>query len=145
MSGSRHWFAVGAILAALAVAAGAFGAHGIEEFCAEKYTGEKQVAGMTVPLSWKRAQDFNTGARYHMYHALGLIAVGVLSRGRSRRPLQIAAWSFLLGTVLFSGSLYALTLTGRTWWGMVAPLGGVLFIVGWIALAAAAFQESRTR
>ena len=73
-----------------------------------------------------------------MYHGLGLLAVGLLSMRRPSKSLQVAGWSFLLGIVLFSGSLYVLTLTGETRWGAVAPIGGVLLIVGWVALAIAA-------
>ncbi len=127
-------------MAGLAVMAGAFGAHGLDTYFAEKYVSAapKTIAGHSVPASYKYLEDFKTGARYQMWHALGLIAVGFLSQVRRKKSLQIAGWSFLLGIVLFSGSLYALTLTGITKFGMVAPIGGTLMIVGWVALAVAA-------
>lgn len=127
-------------MACVAVIAGAFGAHGLDNYFAEKYASAetKTVSGHTIPASYKYLEDFKTGARYQMYHALGLIAVGLLSQARRKRSLQIAGWSFTLGIVLFSGSLYALTLSGITKFGMVAPIGGTLMIVGWAALAVAA-------
>ena len=124
-------------MAALAVIIGAFGAHGVDRYFAEKYAGgePKSIAGFEVPLSWKRLEDFKTGAEYQMYHALGLVAVGLLMTLRRHAALQVAGWAFLVGILLFSGSLYVLTLTGQTVWGMVAPIGGTAFIVGWFALA----------
>src|SRR3984957_15526790 len=100
-------------------------------------TPPKMVAGREVPASWKYLQDFKTGAEYQMYHALALLAVGLAARGGRTRMLDVAGWAFLLGIVLFSGSLYVLTLTGETRWGMVTPFGGVLFLIGWGALALA--------
>ena len=133
----KSWLTIGATLAGLAVVTGAFAAHGIDEFCAKKYQDArtKSIAGLEIPVSWKRLQDVKTAAEYQMYHALGLIAVGLLSQTRKKKSLQTAGWSFLGGIVLFSGSLYVLTLTGQTWWGAVTPIGGLLFIVGWVALA----------
>ena len=141
---SKSWLTIGAVLAGLAVVLGAFAAHGLDTYFAEKYAtaSPKTVAGFPVPASWKYLHDFKTGVEYQMYHALGLVAVGVLSLSQPRRALQFAGWSFLLGIVFFSGSLYALALTGETRFGMVAPIGGVLFIVGWLALAAAVFPCS---
>lgn len=137
MRAGRTWLILGSLLAGLSVVNGAMAAHMLDGYFAEKYaSGEpKKVAGVDVPLAAKRLQDFRTGAEYQMYHSLGMIAVGTLCERRSRKSLQVAGWSFLLGIVLFSGSLYVLTLTGTTWWGMVTPFGGVLFIIGWIALA----------
>jgi uncharacterized membrane protein YgdD (TMEM256/DUF423 family) len=114
------WIRIGAISAALAVAAGAFGAHGLREMLA--------ASG--------RAETFETAVRYHMAHALALVAVGLLGLHAGRgTDLEVAGWSFLVGTVLFSGSLYGLSLSGPRWLGPITPLGGVAFIVGWIALA----------
>jgi uncharacterized membrane protein YgdD (TMEM256/DUF423 family) len=137
---SKSWTSFGAIMATLAVALGAFGAHGADEYFAELYVHASPitVAGLRIPAAYKRLQDYNTAARYHMYHALALLVVGLLSRERPKKSLQLAGWSFLLGIMLFSGSLYYLALTGARWLGMVTPFGGVLFIVGWIALAVAA-------
>lgn len=137
---SRSWTSIGAIMATLGVVLGAFGAHGADSYFEKFYADAepKTVAGMTIPASYKYLEDYKTGVRYHMYHSLALIAVGLLSRVRPKRSLQLAGWSFLLGIMLFSGTLYYLAMTGATWLGMITPLGGTLFIVGWIALAIAA-------
>ena|SRR5579872_5639689 len=137
MSFSLPWLSIGAVLAGLAVAAGAFAAHGLDGFFANKYRDDppKLVAGREVPLSVKRLQDFKTGAEYQMYHGLALLVVGLAARGGRTRILDLAGWSFLLGIVLFSGSLYVLTLTGEARWGAVTPFGGLLFLVGWAVLA----------
>jgi uncharacterized membrane protein YgdD (TMEM256/DUF423 family) len=89
----------------------------------------------------KRLQDFHTAATYQVYHALGLIVVGLLLRSGPSTALQVAAWCFLAGILLFSGSLYALVLSGKTWWGAVTPLGGVEVIVGWAALAIGTYSS----
>ncbi len=114
----RLFFGVGALSALISVAAGAFGAHALR-------------ARLTPEL----LAVFETAARYQMYHALGLLAVAwATSRSPGALPVW-AGWLFVAGTVLFSGSLYALALTGVRWWGAVTPLGGVAFIAGWICLA----------
>ena len=119
---SRLWVTVGAVNAFLAVAAGAFGAHGLRS----------RVEPELIAV-------FETGARYHMYHALGLIAVGFLA---PQRPAAAwAGWCMLTGIALFSGSLYALTLTGARQLGAITPLGGVAFLGGWILLALAAARR----
>jgi len=79
---------------------------------------------------------FETGVRYHMYHALAvLIVAAVIGHAGSARLLEIAGWLFVGGVVLFSGSLYALALTGVTTLGAVTPIGGLLFLAGWASLA----------
>ena len=108
----------GAVSAALAVLAGAFGAHALRA---------------RVPLDLLTA--FETGARYQMYHALGLLAVALLVERVPHVGVRAAGWLFIAGTVLFSGSLYALTLTGVRALGAVTPFGGICFIAGWVALA----------
>jgi len=114
----RLFFSVGALSALVSVAAGAFGAHALR-------------ARLTPEL----LAVFETAARYQMYHALGLLAVAwATSRSPGALPVW-AGWLFVAGTVLFSGSLYALALTGVRWWGAVTPLGGVAFLAGWICLA----------
>ena len=142
---SQSWTSFGAIMAALGVALGAFGAHGADRYFAELYVRAQPivVAGMRIPAATKRLEDYNTAVRYHMYHAIALLIVGVLSRARPKKSLQLAGWSFLLGIMFFSGSLYYLALTGIRWLGMITPIGGVLFIVGWIALAVAARPGAR--
>jgi uncharacterized membrane protein YgdD (TMEM256/DUF423 family) len=119
----RLFLAAAAISAAISVAAGAFGAHGLR-----------------ARLSPELLAAFETGARYEMYHAIGL-ALAAWAAGRF--PGSAAAWAgwlFVAGTVLFSGSLYALALTGVRSLGAVTPFGGVAFIAGWIALALAALR-----
>jgi uncharacterized membrane protein YgdD (TMEM256/DUF423 family) len=119
----RLFFAAGAVSAAVAVAAGAFGAHALR-----------------ARLPPDLLEVFKTGAQYQMYHALGLLAAG-WAFGRSPGGAAASAgWPFLAGTVLFSGSLYALTLSGVRALGAITPFGGVAFIAGWIALAAAALR-----
>ncbi|WP_435017719.1 DUF423 domain-containing protein [Tundrisphaera sp. TA3] len=116
------WVRAGAILGALAVAAGAFGAHSLEG----------RIEARMVDI-------FKTGATYQMFHALALVGVGLLiGSGRGGASASVAGWSFLLGTLIFSGTLYALALSGIRWLGAITPIGGVLMIVGWIALALAA-------
>ncbi len=135
----HRWIILGALSAGLAVICGAFAAHRLDTQLPKQYAGQTRVvAGETTPAARKYLGDFKTAAEYQMFHALGMIAVGLLARDRSSRSLHLAGWSFLLGTVLFSGSLYALVLSGVTKLGMITPLGGLLFIVGWIAMAVAA-------
>lgn len=133
------WLIWGAVNGFLAVTCGAFAAHGLDKFVVEKYADvpAKTVAGQEIPASYKYLQDFKTAADYQMYHALGLLAVGLLSLHGRRRSLQTAGWCFLVGILLFSGSLYLLVLTKTFWLGAITPIGGTLFLVGWVALALA--------
>jgi uncharacterized membrane protein YgdD (TMEM256/DUF423 family) len=117
----RLFVTLGAGSAFLAVAAGAFGAHALR-----------------TRLPADLLQVFETAARYQMYHALGLVAVAwVVGRWPGALP-QWAGWLFVAGTILFSGSLYALALSGIRWLGAITPLGGVAFLAGWVCLALAA-------
>ncbi len=113
---------VGAVMGAVGVAIGAFGAHGLRG-----------------RLSPDMLAVFETGVRYHMYHALAIMATAALFPRVDGRAVVVAGWCFAGGIVLFSGSLYALALSGVTILGAVTPLGGVLFLIGWISLAVAAF------
>lgn len=138
MKTPRQLIMTGAILAALAVVFGAFGAHGLEPRLKALYGDQqKSIAGHSVPATYKYLQDFKTGADYHMYHALGLLALGITSvqSPAVRRSHRVAAWCFVLGIALFSGSLYVLVLTGMKWLGAITPIGGTLMIIGWIAFA----------
>ena len=140
---SQSWTMIGAVLAGLAVALGAYAAHGLDRYLVTKYANEtREVAGQTVPAAQKYLTDFKTGTAYQMSHALALIAVGLLALTRRKVSLQIAAWCFLAGIVLFCGSLYVIALLGTHWqgirWGLVAPFGGVAFLIGWLAFAIAA-------
>lgn len=137
------WLLLGAALAGLSVAAGAFAAHGLDRYFTVKYAGETRVSGgREMSRSEKYLHDFKTAAEYQMTHSLALLAVGILTERRKTICLQIAGTAFLLGIALFSGSLYLLTITGVTKWGMVTPIGGVFFLVGWTALAVAAMRRN---
>jgi uncharacterized membrane protein YgdD (TMEM256/DUF423 family) len=114
---------LGACSGALAVAAGAFGAHALR--------------GRLDP---RALEVFETAARYQMYHALALFAAA-WAMGCHARWGAAAGWLFTAGTLLFSGSLYALALTGHRWLGAVTPLGGVAFLLGWLCLAVAVLQR----
>jgi uncharacterized membrane protein YgdD (TMEM256/DUF423 family) len=119
------WFATGAVLAGLGVVLGAFGAHGLK-----------------ARVSAEMLVIFETGVRYHLIHALGLLAVAF---GLSRWPsgfIVAAGWLFVVGILVFSGSLYLMTLTGAKWMGAITPLGGLAFILGWAALAIGALRGS---
>lgn len=140
---SKSWTVIGGLFAALAVALGAYAAHGLDKYLVEKYAGEtREVVGQTVPAAEKYLTDFRTGVSYQMYHALGLIAVGLLSETKRCLGLQIAAWCFVLGILLFSGALYVIALQGPQWqgirWGLFAPFGGIAYILGWLSLAISA-------
>lgn len=122
-----RWLAVAAVLGGLAVIIGAFGAHGLDR----------------ISSSWpednrlRRLENWETGARYHMYHALALALLGLYLSWRPSGLGQAAAISFVLGIAVFSGCLYLYTWTGQRWWGAIVPIGGVLLIAGWFLWAAA--------
>jgi len=120
----RSFFTLGSASAFLAVAAGAFGAHGLR-----------------ARLSPELLAAFETGARYQMYHALALLAVAWAAAQWPGPLPRAAGWCFVAGTVLFSGSLYALALSGLRWFGAITPLGGVAFLAGWVCLGMAAKQR----
>lgn len=109
---------------ALTVMIGAFGAHALSKML--------QASG--------RLDTFETAVKYQMYHTLALLAIGLLLFRVEHPALQVAAWCFFLGILVFSGSLYTLCLTGITWLGAITPIGGTLMIVGWGALCYAIFK-----
>jgi uncharacterized membrane protein YgdD (TMEM256/DUF423 family) len=117
----RLFFSIGAVSAMIAVAAGAFGAHALRARLSPEYLA-----------------IFETAARYQMYHALALLAVAWAAVRWPGGSSQWAGWLFVVGTVLFSGSLYALALTGTRWLGAITPVGGLAFLAGWLCLALAA-------
>ncbi len=120
----RTYYLLAGVLGFLGVALGAFGAHGLKKRLASVPDGEQRMA-------W-----WQTGAQYHLIHAL---AVGLAAPLSARAPGgTIAGWLFLGGIVLFSGSLYTMTLTGKRALGAVTPIGGVLFLAGWVAVVVAA-------
>jgi uncharacterized membrane protein YgdD (TMEM256/DUF423 family) len=125
---ARFFVGVAGALGALGVAAGAFAAHGLR-----------------AHLAPRMLDVFETGARYQMYHALALLAVGLLLTRRSHPALTVAGWLFAAGVVLFSGSLYLLAVTGARWLGAITPAGGLAFIAGWLMLGWGGWRgEERT-
>lgn len=120
----RIFFAVGAISAFVGVAAGAFGAHGLKS-----------------RLSVEMLNAFEVGVRYQVYHAFALMAVAwALARWPGTLVIT-SGWLFVIGTLLFSGSLYLLSLTGVRWLGAITPLGGLAFLAGWLCLAWSALSR----
>ena len=111
---SRFFLAIGAVLAGLGVAAGAFGAHGLE--------------GRVSP---ERLETFRTAVTYQMYHALALLVVAWLAAQGWGSVIHGAGYCFIAGILVFSGSLYLLVLTDTSWLGAITPFGGVAFIAGW--------------
>lgn len=134
------WMRTGAVLGFLAVALGAFAAHGLESNLkasgAETSESSENPDPNAYPIE-RRLEVFETGAEYQMYHALAILGVGVAAAtGRFRRgALNAAGVGFLAGILIFSGSLYLLALTGIRWLGAITPIGGVAFLFGWAALA----------
>jgi len=114
----------GAVLGFLGVALGAFGAHALR-----------------ATLSAERQAIWQTAVQYHFHHALALLATGLLiQHGGTGRAAWLAGWAFLGGTVLFSGSLYAVAFFGERRLGAITPVGGLLFLIGWAALAWAGWR-----
>jgi uncharacterized membrane protein YgdD (TMEM256/DUF423 family) len=118
----NRWLFVGAVNGFLAVAAGAFAAHGLEA----------RVAPRALEI-------FQTGAHYHLTHAIALAAVSLV-RGPGTARANLAGWLFTIGIVLFSGSLYFLVLANSTALVLLTPVGGVSFLAGWVMLALAALK-----
>ena len=117
----QRFFRLGALSGLIALAAGAFGAHALR-----------------ARLDLSMLAAFETGARYQMYHALGLMAVAWAGTRWPGTLATVAGWCFVGGTLLFSGSLYAMALSGQRSLGAITPLGGILLLTGWLCLALAA-------
>ena len=117
----KNFLLIGSVAAFLAVGLGAFGAHGLR-----------------TRLSPEMLAVFETGVRYHMFHALALLVTALVMGHMSGWLVASAGWFFTAGIVLFSGSLYLLALTGITILGAITPLGGLAFLIGWACLAIAA-------
>jgi uncharacterized membrane protein YgdD (TMEM256/DUF423 family) len=135
---ARLFLVVAAVFGFVAVAVGAFGAHALRS-----------------RLRHERLSQLDTGVRYQLWHALALFAVVLIDRGVARAPVgrwtayaplmvrndnvpaAVAGWLFIAGIVLFSGSLYALALTGERAWARITPIGGLCFLLGWLALGLA--------
>ncbi len=120
---TRLFFALGALFALLAVAAGAFGAHALE-----------------ARLEPDRLDTFELGVRYQMYHALGLLAVAWATTRWPGGGTTVAGWLFVAGILIFCGTVYALGLGAPRWLGAITPIGGLSFLAGWLLLAWAAFR-----
>lgn len=122
---TRIFLATAAVFGGLSVVGGAFASHALKE-----------------RLTDRALAIFETGARYQMYHALALLLVALLLSRTQESPtfFALAGWAFIAGTIVFSGSLYALSLTDIKWLGAITPLGGVAYIVGWGCLAVAAWS-----
>lgn len=126
MDRNPNWLFWGAFIAGLSVAMGAFGAH---------------ILGSR--LSEDDLSTYETAVRYQMYHALALLLLSVFSNDMSEKESKFIGWSFLLGIILFSGSLYILLLTGIAILGAITPLGGVGFLLGWFYFARFAYAAQR--
>ncbi len=124
MPGARLFLFAGAVLAALGVAAGAFAAHALKE-----------------RLSPEMLTVFETGVRYHLIHALGLLGIGLVALHlQAQRWLLASGWTMLAGLVVFSGTLYALAAGGPRWLGAITPVGGTALIAAWALLAVAVWR-----
>ncbi|MDH5474033.1 MAG: DUF423 domain-containing protein [Gammaproteobacteria bacterium] len=119
---SKQFIIIGSINCLLAVALGAFGAHGLKAM-----------------ISPQALQTYTTGVNYHFFHALGLLAIGIILRDFPR--VEMAGWLMLAGIILFSGSLYALSLSGIKPLGMITPVGGLCFIIAWGWLAFGVYRS----
>lgn len=116
---NTRYIKLAAVLGFLAVAIGAFGAHGLEP----------------ILTKYSRLETFETAVKYHFYHTFAILIVGVLlTVEQENKKLVYSVYSFLAGIVIFSGSLYFMSLTNITWLGAVTPLGGLAFMLGWIFL-----------
>jgi uncharacterized membrane protein YgdD (TMEM256/DUF423 family) len=115
---AKIFLIIGSTLGGLSVAIGAFGAHALKN----------------VLEANDRMQTFETGVKYQFYHALALILLGLLMQKFDHKMFIWSGYGFIIGTILFSGSLYILSLTGIGKWGAITPLGGVAYLVGWITL-----------
>ena len=132
---SRRWIAIGAVLAAIGVGLGAYGAHGLKETLAR--------AGFTGDDLTHRLAIFETAVRYQMYHSIALVITGLALQLRDSRGWRFAPWAFLTGIILFSGLLVVLTFADPTWnrLGAIVPFGGGAMIAGWITIAICALKK----
>lgn len=135
----RHkiWLLVGSVLGMLAVALGAFGAHRLKSLLEGQGLAGHELDRQLAP--------WNTAAQYQMFHALALLAIGLLAARRCGLAIHLAGTAMTLGTLIFSGCLYALVLSGQKMLGWIVPIGGTLLIVGWVCLAVAAWQQPEAK
>lgn len=120
---AKTFLIIGSVFGFFGVAIGAFAAHGLK-----------------TKLSHEMFSIFEVGVRYHMYHALTLLAVAWAMNAYGTNYFSMAGWFFSIGVVIFSGSLYVLALTGIKMWGAVTPIGGLFFLAGWFVFALGAFK-----
>lgn len=132
---SRRWIAIGAILAAIGVGLGAYGAHGLNKTLTR--------AGFTGDDLTHRLAIFETAVRYQMFHAIALVLTALALQHRESIPWRVAPWAFLIGIAIFCGLLKVLTFADPKWnWlGAIVPLGGLSMILGWLALAIGALKK----
>ncbi len=133
---ARCWIAIGALVGAIGVGLGAFGAHGLKDFLAGLgYAGDDLT---------RRLEIFDTAVRYQLVHAVAIVITGLALAQSTSGWWRLAAWCFLIGVLLFSGLLKVMTFADPAWnWlGAVVPVGGVAMIVGWLALAIGALRKS---
>lgn len=132
---SRRWIAIGAVLGAIGVALGAFGAHVLPDHLKNLGYGGTDLT--------RRLDIFDTAVRYQLIHALAIVFMGLALEMRSVAPWRFAAWAFLIGIAIFSGLLKVLVFVGPQWnWlGMIVPIGGVSMIIGWLAVAVGALRK----
>jgi uncharacterized membrane protein YgdD (TMEM256/DUF423 family) len=134
---ARRWIAIGAVLGAIGVALGAYGAHGLSDLLEKKlgYAGDDLHHRLAI---------FETAVRYQMLHALALVLTGLALQQKPSPCWRFAAWAFLIGVILFSGLLKMLTFADAKWnWlGAIVPFGGASMIAGWVALAIGALKSA---
>lgn len=123
---ARHFIACASAVLFLAVACGAFGAHALKAY-----------------LTTDRLAIWQTAVFYQFIHGLGCLAIGVLLQNKNSRYLQLSGWSMLAGVVLFSGSLYLLALTGVREFGIITPIGGLMFLLAWALLGLGVMNEKQ--
>jgi uncharacterized membrane protein YgdD (TMEM256/DUF423 family) len=125
MNPDRLFFGIGCAAAAVAIVFGAFGAHALRD----------RLGPQILAI-------YETGVRYQIYHAFALLIVGVLRGSMARSPwIDAAGWLFTIGIVIFSGSLYLLSISGARWLGAITPAGGLAFIGGWVMLLVWAWRR----
>lgn len=132
---SRRWIAIGAVLAAIGVGLGAYGAHGLKVTLARTgFTGDELTHRLAI---------FETAVRYQMYHSIALVITGLALQQRDSRGWRFAPWGFLIGIILFSGLLVILTFADSKWnWlGAIVPFGGGAMIAGWLTIAICALKK----
>ena len=133
---SRSWIAIGALLAALGVGLGAYGAHGLRDALTRAgYSGEDLAHRLAI---------WDTAVRYQMFHAIALVLTGLILGQRDSKGCRAAAWLFLVGIILFCGTLKVPTFAGDDWkWlGAVTPFGGGAMIAGWITVAVCSLKKT---